>query len=133
MNKQPLTVTINLILLLVNAVIWLFLGIIIAFNLHPAIPDLPGLKLGLAIISFVIVAFLGVVTFLLRRHNPAAYYLALIFFIGTSILTIFDNIGWADVAFLVISVVPILLLFVDRKWYLPPKWKEKEDNQSAAQ
>jgi hypothetical protein len=118
MRRQPITVSINLTLVYLNALIWLLLGIIISFGLTSAIPDIPGMRLGLAIISFVIAAMLVALTFLLRRHNRNAYYLTLVFFVGTSILTFTDQIGLADVIFLILSVLPIVLLVIDRKWYL---------------
>jgi hypothetical protein len=127
MRKQPLTVTINLIIILINALIWLALGIIIAFNLHPGLPDLPGIKLGLTIISFVIFGMLLGLTFLLRKHNRTGYYLSLAFFIGTSIVTFFDDVGISDVVFLIISLIPVIFLIVDRKWYLQSMPKTEED------
>jgi hypothetical protein len=111
-------VTINLILILVIALIWLILGIIIALDVHPGLPDLPEMKGILAILSIAIALILAGLTYLLFKHNRTAYYLTLGFFGINCLLTIFDDIGWADVIFLLISLVPILLLIKDRAWYL---------------
>ena len=118
MTKQPLSITLNLVIILLNALIWLILGVIIAFDMHSAIPDLPGMKLGLSIISFVIVIFLLGLTYQVWKHNRTAYYLMIAFFILTSILTIFDDLGLADILFLVISMIPVILLIRNRAWYL---------------
>ncbi len=37
------------------------------------------------------------------------------------LLTIFDDVGWADVVALVINLVPFVLLLIGRKWYMQPK------------
>lgn len=126
MNRRPLTVTINLAFILVNAVIWLILGIIIALDIHPAPAESPAMKTGMAIISIIISALLLVFTFFLYRHNRMVYYYSLAFFIFTSILTVFDDFGVADLAFLIISIVPIILLLKDRRWYIQDRQKSLE-------
>jgi hypothetical protein len=46
------------------------------------------------------------------------YYTALVFLTVVGLLTIFDEVGWVDLAYLVTVLVPLLLLVVNRKWYL---------------
>lgn len=118
MNKQPVTITINLIVMLLNALIWLVLGLIIILDLHPSLSVAAGMRIGLAIISIVLSGILFGLAYFLRKHSRTAYYLTLAFFALTTVLIIFDQIGAADIAFLVISIVPIILLIIDRKWYL---------------
>jgi membrane-associated HD superfamily phosphohydrolase len=118
MTKQPLTVTINLIVILLNALIWLVLGIIIAVNANPGLPDMPEMKGILAVLSIAIAGILMLLTFLLFKHNNIAFYLTLIFFGIAALLTIFDDVGLADVVFVIICLIPIFLLLKDRNWYL---------------
>ncbi len=121
MSNRPITVTINLIIILINALIWLILGIIIAANVLPGLPDLPQMKYILAVLSIVIAGILLGLTFFLCKSSRTAFYLTLAFFGITSILGIFDDVGLSDIAFLIISLIPIILLVKDRVWYLQTK------------
>jgi chromate transport protein ChrA len=121
MTKRPLTVTINLVIILISAFIWLALGIIIAANALPGLPDLPQMKGILAVLSIAVAGILLGLTFFLFKRNRTAYFLTLAFFGVTSILTIFDDVGLADIVFLLINLVPIMLLIKDRAWYLQSK------------
>jgi lysylphosphatidylglycerol synthetase-like protein (DUF2156 family) len=104
MPKRPLSVLGNLIFILLNALIWLALGMIIALHAHPALPDNPILQWVMALLSF-----------------GTAWFAALCFLALTSILTIFDDFGWTDLLVLVINLIPIILLIKDRAWYLQRK------------
>lgn len=118
MTKRPLTVTINLVVILLNALIWLVLGIIIAVNAHPGLPDMPEMKGILAVLSIAIAGILMLLTLFLFKQINIAFYLTLIFFGIAALLTIFDDVGLADVVFVIICLIPIFLLIKDRKWYL---------------
>jgi len=37
------------------------------------------------------------------------------------LLTFFDQMGWADVVMLLITLIPFALLILGRKWFLQPK------------
>ena len=121
MTSRPLTVTITLVIILINAFFWLALGIIIAVDALPGLPDLPQMKWILAILSIAIAVILLGLTFFLFKRSRTSYFLTLVFFGITSILTIFDDVGLADIVFLLISLIPILLLIKDRSWYLQTK------------
>jgi|GEM_PF-867599 len=121
MTKRPLTVTINLFVILLNALIWLGLGIIIAINAHPGLPDMPEMKGILAILSIAIAIILMVLTIFLFRQIRIAFFLSLVFFGISAFLTIFDDVGLADLVFVVICLIPVVLLIKDRAWYLQSK------------
>jgi predicted membrane channel-forming protein YqfA (hemolysin III family) len=91
---------------------------IIAFNAHPGIPDMPEMKGILAILSIAIAGTLLLLTFFLFKQIRIAFYLTLIFFAIAAFLTIFDDVGLADVVFVVICLIPVVLLIKDRAWYL---------------
>jgi hypothetical protein len=121
MTLRPLTVKINLVVILVNALIWLALGIIIAIDTHPGLPDMPEMKGILAILSILIAGILLVLTFFLFKQITIAFYLTLAFFGISAFLTIFDDVGLADLGFVVICLIPVVLLIKDRAWYLQTK------------
>lgn len=121
MTHRPVTVTLNLSIILVNALIWLVLAIIIAANALPGLGDLPATKWVLVFLSIAIAIILLVLTYFLYKHSLKAYYLTLAFFVITSILVIFDDVGLADIIFLIISLIPVGLLIKDRAWYLKLK------------
>lgn len=121
MTRRPLSVSVNLIFILLNALVWLALGMIIALHAHPALPDNPIIQGGMAFLSFCAAGILlGLFIFLLRRIR-IAWFAALGFLAVTSILTIFDDFGWTDLVVLVINLVPMILLIKDRAWYLQGK------------
>ncbi len=121
MTNRPKSVIAGYIFILLNALIWLVLGIIIAINAHPALPDSPGIRWIFAGLSISMAVIILVVFIFLYRRIRMAYYLSLAIFISTAVLTIFDNVGWSDIVVLILNLVPIVLLIIDRNWYLQQK------------
>jgi lysylphosphatidylglycerol synthetase-like protein (DUF2156 family) len=128
MTHRPLSVTVTLIFLFLNALIWLALGVIIAVNAHPALPDLPIVKGVMAILSFCAAGILLGLLILLRKRTRIAWFVALGFLAATSILTIFDDFGWTDLIVLVINIIPIVLLIKDRAWFLEGRVQQPGKN-----
>jgi len=118
MLARPRTVTIAYVFILANALVWLALGVIVAANIHPALPDATLLKGIMAVMSFIGAGILLVAFFLLLKRRRSGFYLAIGFLIVTTLLTFFDQVGWSDLVVLVINLVPIILLVKDRNWYL---------------
>jgi len=121
MTNRPLTVNVNYAFILLNILIWLVLGVIIAFDVHPALPDIPVMKGIMAGLSLAIACILLVLFIYLYKSNKTAYYLMLAFFAVSSILTILDDVGLSDLVVLLINIIPIVLLLKDRVWYLREK------------
>jgi hypothetical protein len=118
MVKRPLSITITWFFILLNALVWFALGVVIAANAHPALPDLPLLKGLMVGLSFAGAGcFLAGLLFLIRRKR-AAYYGLLALLAGTALLTFFDQVGWSDLVVLAVNIIPIVLLISDRAWYL---------------
>ena len=126
MTQQPITVKVNQIIILLNALIWLILTIFLAINKVPGLDELQTIRWVLAIISITMAVILLALNYYLLKHSLKAYYLTLAFFIFTSILVIFDDVGLADIIVLIISLIPVFLLIKDRKWYLQLKPKIEE-------
>jgi lysylphosphatidylglycerol synthetase-like protein (DUF2156 family) len=118
MKKRPLTVNVTLIFVIINALIWLILGMIIALHLHPSLPDNPVIRWSMAFLSFAAAAILIGLFFLLRRQIPVAWFFSVGFFVLSALLTFFDQFGLTDLVVLVINVIPIILLIKDRAWFL---------------
>jgi lysylphosphatidylglycerol synthetase-like protein (DUF2156 family) len=117
-TNRPLSVTATLVFILLNILVWLALGVIIAANAHPTLPDLPLVKGTMAFLAFVTAFILLGLFIFLSKRNWIAYFLALALFVATSLLTIFDEFGLADLVVLTINIAPIVLLIKDRAWYL---------------
>lgn len=118
MSTRPRTVTLTLVFIFLNALVWLVLGLVIAASLHPALPDIPLLKGIMAAMSFAGAGLLLVAFILLLKRKRTGFFLALGFLGVTALLTFFDQVGWVDLVTLLINIVPIVLLVRDRDWYL---------------
>ena len=118
MNHRPLSVTLTYGFIILNIIIWFALGVIIAFDLHPAMPDQPFFKGIMATLSFVAAGALLVTFVFLQKHNHVAYYLMLIGLGVAMLLTIFDDFGLVDLAALALCFIPFILLLKERQWYL---------------
>ncbi|HBG74481.1 MAG: hypothetical protein A2X25_14265 [Chloroflexi bacterium GWB2_49_20] len=124
MNKLFVSIYAALIFILLNAIVWLSFGLIIAFDMHPSLPELPLLRDGMAFVSLIMAGILFALEFFLARRNRIAFFLTVGLLLITSLLGFFDDFGVADFLFLVINFVPILLLIKDRAWYLHNKLPE---------
>jgi hypothetical protein len=118
MLARPRFASFVLFFVCLNALVWLAFGLIIAFNAHPALPDIPLLKGVMAALSLAMAGILLWVFTLLRKRSRIAYFATVGLFAVTCFLTIFDDFGLADFIVLVINLVPLGLLIKDRAWYL---------------
>jgi hypothetical protein len=116
--RRPITFTISLVCILLNALVWLGLGAIIALNAHPAIPDLPYIKPFMIIASFGIAVVLFGLFFFLYKLNRWAFIPALTVLGASVLLNIFDQLGWSDLIVIALNLIPFILLIKDRAWYL---------------
>jgi lysylphosphatidylglycerol synthetase-like protein (DUF2156 family) len=118
MPSRPLSVTASLLLILISALIWLTLGILIAVGAHPAIPKEPSVQAALASGSMAAAGVLIGLLILLAKRIRLAYFLVLAAMTASSLAVFFDDVGWTDLVFLFINLVPLFLLVKDRAWYL---------------
>ncbi len=121
MTERPLSVTATMAFILVNALVWLVFGVIIAANAHPALQVSPLIKGIMAIISFATAGLLIGSFIFVSRHNRMAYYIVLALLTATFLANFFDNIGLVDLVVITINIIPIILLIKDRAWYLQRK------------
>jgi lysylphosphatidylglycerol synthetase-like protein (DUF2156 family) len=104
--------------ILLNAIIWLAFSIIVATGMHPALPDSVFYKWFLAISAFVSAAFLLLLNFLLKNQSKIAFFLTSTFLFFIALLTIMDDLGWIDLLVLVVTLIPVVILIKERKWFL---------------
>jgi lysylphosphatidylglycerol synthetase-like protein (DUF2156 family) len=119
--KRPISVITTYIFILLNALIWLILSILLAVNALPGLPDVPGIKWVLALLSIIMAGIILVLFIFLYRGSRRAYYFTLVIFSFTAVLTIFDDVGLSDIGVLALNIIPIILLIIDRAWYLRAK------------
>jgi lysylphosphatidylglycerol synthetase-like protein (DUF2156 family) len=120
MKKFPFTVSITLLFLTLNALVWLGFTALVALNLHPALPDQITVRWIMGILAFGSAGALIVLIILLGKRIRIAYFLTLGMLALLAVLTITDEVGWVDLLYLAIVVVPLILLIKDRVWYLAP-------------
>jgi hypothetical protein len=118
MTKMPASVSAALVLLLLNALVWLAFAVIVAAGVHPSIPGGDQVRWTMAILSLLTAGVLSGLCVFLRKRNRVAYYLTLGLLLVTSFLTVTDQFGLSDLIVLAIMVVPLGLLIKDRAWYL---------------
>ena len=124
-KDKPVSVVITLFFLLLNALIWLSFGAIVAADLHPALPDLPQINLIMASLAFMAGFFLLGMMILLGKRNRWAYFLSLAALLFIMLLTINDDFGLVDLVVLILEIIPFVLLIKDGKWYLGLKTEKK--------
>jgi len=118
MTKRPVSVSVALLLVLVNASLWLTFGTIVASGNHPSIPDIPLVRWGMAFLALGAAGIMLGLHFLLRRQSRAAYYVALGLLATISLLIFADQFGLADLVVLLVTLAPLALLIKDRAWFL---------------
>jgi hypothetical protein len=118
MQKRPRSVSVTLIFIAINALIWLVLGVLIALHAHPALPSSPLVQGLMAFLSFAMAGALFGLFFLHIKRIRIAYFLTLGLFVIITIAFVFDEFGWIDLLALLMNLVPIALLIKDRAWYL---------------
>lgn len=107
----------TLIFILLVALFWLGFSIIVATGLHPALPDFQLYQWILAGLAFLTSAFLFLLFILLKSKNKFAFFLAITFLTFLAIMTIMDDLGVIDIVVLLVTILPLILLLKDRKWY----------------
>ena len=117
-QKQPLEIRIIYISMLLNALIWLALGIIVLADLHPALPAGAAIRRtmgGLLVTAGILILALAI---LLRRRKRIAYWLTLALLAPIIVVTIMDEFGLADLIVVLIHLAPFVLLLRNREWFI---------------
>jgi hypothetical protein len=125
MSRQPLSVSVTLGLILVNAAFWLVFAILVAAG---AIGSIPAgiIRWVMAVLALGCSGVLAGLAILLRWRNRLAFCFGVALMAVVALLSIADDFGLPDLATLLISLISFGLLLKDRAWYLrrcddPPK------------
>jgi lysylphosphatidylglycerol synthetase-like protein (DUF2156 family) len=121
MQTHPRTISITLIIILMNAVFWLGYAAWMAFGSMPAFAAFPVLRWIMAGLALASAAALAVTAFFLRRRIRLAYWFGLILLAVLAVLSITDEFGLLDLVSLLLSLVPLALMLKDRRGYLRSK------------
>ena len=106
------------VLIITNAAFWLSFALLAALGGLPAGLSIGPAKWVMAILALGAALTLGFLVFFLNKRKKAAFYIVLgvLALIGT--LSITDEVGVFDLFTLIISFAAIVLLLVNRSWYL---------------
>ena len=118
MKNAPVLIRIALAFILINALMWFLIGLLIALNVHPGVPEDALLRWMMMLGMFGGAIILGLLYLLLSRRRRLAFFIALVVLAVIILLTIFDEMGLADFAALGLALVPFVLLILGRKWFL---------------
>ncbi len=126
MTSPPSTIRAARVLLILNALIWFALGAIISVGAHPSFREMDLLRVGMAVSTLLTAAVLTVLIGLLGRRSRPAYWLVVAALAGMSVLTVLDQFGLPDLAFLVLTLLALILLIRDRAWYLRADFESEQ-------
>jgi hypothetical protein len=118
MPKKPITVNLAFVFIILNALVWFTFSALIALNLHWALPDSPAARWIMGILSFGCACTLIATAVLLGRRIRGVYLPTLGLLALLAVLTITDEVGLADLVYLILVTTPLILLIKDRSWYL---------------
>lgn len=116
--RRPASVTAALILILVNALIWLAFGIVVASGAHPALLQEALLRWAMAAAAVACAIGLAALAFFLARRSKIAYYSSVGLLAAVAALTVMDEFGLADLPGLLVTLAALALLASSRHWYL---------------
>ena len=118
MKNIPTLVKVAIGFILAGAGVWLVLGVLIAARLHQGMPSDPLIRWGMAIAAFVAFLVMGTLAWLLAKRKRLAFFITLVALGVVFLLTLFDQVGWADAVMMALTVAPFVLLVIGRKWFL---------------
>ena len=116
--KPPLSARVGILLTLANAILWLVFAMIVIAGGHPSYPPGSSLNTLMASLAFLGAVAMGVLVFGLSKRNKWGYVLTLVALTALILLTIADEVGLLDLAALVLELLPLVLLFRNRRWFL---------------
>jgi hypothetical protein len=117
-SKRPVLVEIAQGFILIQALFWLAFGIMVLLGIHPGMPESAMIRWIMAVLSFTGAFTLGILMILLARRNHPAYYLITGLTALLCILTFTDQFGLPDLIYLIITAGTLILLLINRRWYL---------------
>jgi hypothetical protein len=115
---RPTTVRVGLSLVLMNALIWLLFGMIMAAGPHPAMPSTPAVHWGMAGPGWGCAASLVVLALWLAGRKRIGYWGTRAALLVLALATVTDELGPVDLVARAIILPPLISLVKDQAWYL---------------
>ncbi len=116
-EEQPRGFVAAVCLIVVNAALWLVFAVIVAAQLHPAMPDNAVIRWGMGLGSLLTAGVLVTLAALLHRRIASAFWPTLALLLAIALLTFADQFGLADLVVVSVTLAPVTLLVRKRNWY----------------
>ena len=131
MTHPPSTVRSTRLLIHLNALLWFAFGITVAIGAHPSYEEAGVLRWAITLLALLAAGILVALAGFLRRRNRLAYWLALALLAAITLADLLDEFGLADLALVIITILPLTLLLKDRSWYLQLPLDREQQNRPA--
>jgi lysylphosphatidylglycerol synthetase-like protein (DUF2156 family) len=101
-----------------NGMFWLAFAVGTALGVHPAYRDLGLLRWAMAALATTTAVILLLLARSLAKQGKLTYWMAMGFLAVIVVAALFDQLGLADLIFVIFTSIPIFLLLRSRTWYL---------------
>jgi cation transport ATPase len=118
MTTLPSTVRATRYLLFLNALCWMAFAIIAAVGAHPSYKDPNAIRWAMTAMGLVVAAILAILATQLEPGNRLTYWASVMLLTAMTLGGLLDELGLADLAFLLITILPLALLIKHHRWYL---------------
>ena len=117
-SRPPWSVRVTLVSFLVIAALWLLFSLFVVLGGNVSYFHIGAFRWIMAGLTFLASIILAALWYLLRRRFKPAWYASVLLLAAMILAGFMDELGLIDYAFIVLYLVPLVLLFKDRKWYL---------------
>jgi hypothetical protein len=118
--NQPPSVQLTRLMVYLVALLWLVFALIIAVGAHPSYPIGSAYYFPMTLGAFMGTAVLLALGWLLRKPSLLGYWSSVTVLAVTILMALFDEVGPADLAFILATLLPLVFLIKNRNWYLQP-------------
>jgi lysylphosphatidylglycerol synthetase-like protein (DUF2156 family) len=129
--NEPRSLPLTRLMIYLNALLWFFFALVIAAGAHPSYPVGSPYHLPMALAAFMGTAVLFALARLLRKPSSIVYWASVAVLAVTILLALFDEVGPADFAFILTTLLPLAFLIKNRSWYLQPSAPAEEPKRAA--
>jgi FtsH-binding integral membrane protein len=128
-SRTPDTVRVAQLLFIVNAEIWLLIGIMSLVRITKYNPENPVTAMTIALLMFGNVAAMLLSSIGLGKLQKRSLYFALSVLTINMILSVMDQFGVFDFITLVLDMILFVLLIAARQRYTSSKWNNPTNSQ----
>jgi hypothetical protein len=117
--------------MLLLSLLWIAFGLTAGVGAHPSYQDAGVVRWAMTAVGIVTAGILAILASQLRRRNRLSYWLSVAVLAALTLVGLLDQLGLADLIFLLITVLPLALLIKDRTWYLKTPLAAGQDQRAA--